>query len=237
MLFRSKVWVDNLEKKSKEMETMNQALQQEVVSLRSEVQQLKSILIAHKDCPLIVHQTVGGSSVRGEGRGGEGRGRGRELRTQCTAFLLTTGDRDNPGEGVPMTTEVTLLSQLAAMPSMSPLISSPVPSVGSVVPNIASSHTATPTSIIFTSNGATHATPEVRGGFDLHDDRGSGHHHLGHCSGGIAIAIWDIDTVHCCPVLVLAPSVEPLSGGGAASTGSLMLGLLLVCCALSCLCQ
>lgn len=31
---------------------------------------------------------------------------------------------------------VTLLSQLASMPSMSPLITSPVPSVGSVVPNM-----------------------------------------------------------------------------------------------------
>ena len=33
-------------------------------------------------------------------------------------------------------TGVTLLSQLASMPSMSPLIDSPVPSVGSVVPNM-----------------------------------------------------------------------------------------------------
>eukprot|EP00731_Ephydatia_muelleri_P036401 Em0248g3a len=35
-----------------------QHAQQEVLMLRSEVQQLKSILIAHKDCPLIVPQTV-----------------------------------------------------------------------------------------------------------------------------------------------------------------------------------
>lgn len=41
------------------METMNGSLQQEVLMLRSEVQQLKSILIAHKDCPLIVHHTKG----------------------------------------------------------------------------------------------------------------------------------------------------------------------------------
>lgn len=54
---KKKIWVDNLEKKAKELETMNQTLQQEVLMLRSEVQQLKSILIAHKDCPLIVHQT------------------------------------------------------------------------------------------------------------------------------------------------------------------------------------
>ncbi len=55
---KKKVWVENLEHKSKEVEGMNHSLQQEVVMLRSEVQQLKSILIAHKDCPLIVHQTL-----------------------------------------------------------------------------------------------------------------------------------------------------------------------------------
>ena len=38
---------------------------------------------------------------------------------------------------------VTLLAQLANMPSMSPLISSPVPLVGSVVPNITESHLST----------------------------------------------------------------------------------------------
>lgn len=49
---------------------------------------------------------------------------------------------------------VTLLSQLANMPSMSPLITSPVPSVGSVVPNMRN-----PSIII--SNGVTQQTPEV----------------------------------------------------------------------------
>lgn len=56
---KKKQWVDNLEKKAKDMETVNANLQQEVAMLRSEVQQLKSILIAHKDCPLIVHHTKG----------------------------------------------------------------------------------------------------------------------------------------------------------------------------------
>ena len=55
---KKKVWVENLERKSKDIELMSSMLQQEVLMLRSEVQQLKSILIAHKDCPLIVHQTV-----------------------------------------------------------------------------------------------------------------------------------------------------------------------------------
>ena len=57
---KKKQWVDSLEKKAKELEVVNQALQQEVLMLRSEVQQLKSILIAHKDCPLIVHRTKTG---------------------------------------------------------------------------------------------------------------------------------------------------------------------------------
>lgn len=47
---------------------------------------------------------------------------------------------------------VTLLSQLASMPSMSPLITSPVPSVGSVVPNMQA-----------TANGlAQQPAPEVK---------------------------------------------------------------------------
>lgn len=54
---KKKVWVDSLEGKCKELEMYNQNLSQEVAMLRSEVQQLKSILIAHKDCPLIVHQS------------------------------------------------------------------------------------------------------------------------------------------------------------------------------------
>ena len=66
---KKKLWVEDMEKKTKDMDALNQALQQEVVALRSEVQQLKSILIAHKDCPLIVHQTVGGAPSKGEVKG------------------------------------------------------------------------------------------------------------------------------------------------------------------------
>ena len=62
---KKKLWVEGMEYKTKDMDRLNLQLQQEVLSLRSEVQQLKSILIAHKDCPLIVHQTVGGASARG----------------------------------------------------------------------------------------------------------------------------------------------------------------------------
>lgn len=53
---KKKMWVEELEVKSKDINTLNQSMQQEISMLKSEVQQLKSILIAHKDCPLIVHQ-------------------------------------------------------------------------------------------------------------------------------------------------------------------------------------
>lgn len=63
---------------------------------------------------------------------------------------------------------VTLLAQLANMPSMSPLITSPVPSVGSVVPNITPPSMLTqqqtqslPTTIVITTNGLAPQAPEV----------------------------------------------------------------------------
>ena len=61
---KKKLWVEELEKKSKDINTVNSDLQQEILMLKSEVQQLKSILIAHKDCPLIVHQVP----VEGKGQ-------------------------------------------------------------------------------------------------------------------------------------------------------------------------
>lgn len=57
---RKKQWMENLEKKSKDVDSLNTSLQQEVLMLRAEVQQLKSILIAHKDCPLIVNPAAAG---------------------------------------------------------------------------------------------------------------------------------------------------------------------------------
>ena len=72
-------------------------------------------------------------------------------------FFSSGGEGGGSGEVGSVGTEVTLLSQLSAMPSMSPLISSPVPSVGSVVPNI--SLPTSQGSIIFTSNGITSDTP------------------------------------------------------------------------------
>lgn len=68
----------------------------------------------------------------------------------CPSCAVTSDDQ-------PTTAGVTLLSQLANMPSMSPLITSPVPSVGSVVPN-----SMVPSASIMISNGITQGAPEVR---------------------------------------------------------------------------
>ncbi len=57
---RKKHWVDGLEKKSKELEVLNTSLQQEVIMLKAEVQQLKSIILAHRDCPLLNNHTKQG---------------------------------------------------------------------------------------------------------------------------------------------------------------------------------
>ncbi|KAM8841284.1 cyclic AMP-responsive element-binding protein 5-like isoform 3-T7 [Spinachia spinachia] len=53
---KRKVWVSSLEKKAEELTHTNLQLQNEVTSLRSEVGQLKQILLAHKDCPVTARQ-------------------------------------------------------------------------------------------------------------------------------------------------------------------------------------
>ena len=53
---KKKQWIEDLEKKSKEMEVQNQNFQQEITFLRQEVQNLKNILLAHRDCPLLISQ-------------------------------------------------------------------------------------------------------------------------------------------------------------------------------------
>ncbi|XP_037391086.1 cyclic AMP-dependent transcription factor ATF-7 isoform X2 [Pygocentrus nattereri] len=60
---KRKVWVTSLEKKAEELTHTNLQLQNEVTLLRSEVTQLKQILLAHKDCPVTARQreTHGGS--------------------------------------------------------------------------------------------------------------------------------------------------------------------------------
>ncbi|XP_034456225.1 cyclic AMP-responsive element-binding protein 5-like [Hippoglossus hippoglossus] len=65
---KRKVWVSSLEKKAEELTHTNLQLQNEVTSLRSEVGQLKQILLTHKECPVTTRQresqgypTAGGS--------------------------------------------------------------------------------------------------------------------------------------------------------------------------------
>ncbi|TNN88108.1 Cyclic AMP-responsive element-binding protein 5 [Liparis tanakae] len=53
---KRKVWVSSLEKKAEELTHTNLQLQNEVTSLRSEVGQLKQILLTHKDCPVTARQ-------------------------------------------------------------------------------------------------------------------------------------------------------------------------------------
>ena len=83
----------------------------------------------------------------------------------CWYYYISEGVEggDRSGEG-----GVTLLAQLANMPSMSPLITSPVPSVGSVVPNTTPPSMLTqqqtqslPTTIVITTNGLAPQAPEV----------------------------------------------------------------------------
>ncbi|KAF3707607.1 Cyclic AMP-dependent transcription factor ATF-7 [Channa argus] len=53
---KRKLWVSSLEKKAEELTHTNLQLQNEVTSLRSEVGQLKQILLTHKDCPVTTRQ-------------------------------------------------------------------------------------------------------------------------------------------------------------------------------------
>ncbi|XP_058233748.1 cyclic AMP-responsive element-binding protein 5 isoform X1 [Hemibagrus wyckioides] len=53
---KRKVWVMSLEKKAEELTHTNLQLQNEVTLLKSEVIQLKQLLLAHKDCPVTLRQ-------------------------------------------------------------------------------------------------------------------------------------------------------------------------------------
>ncbi|TRY85336.1 hypothetical protein DNTS_031288 [Danionella cerebrum] len=57
---KRKVWVQGLEKKAEDLSTMNGQLQNEVTLLRSEVTQLKQLLLAHRDCPVTLLQQKSG---------------------------------------------------------------------------------------------------------------------------------------------------------------------------------
>ncbi|KAJ8403346.1 hypothetical protein AAFF_G00351180 [Aldrovandia affinis] len=57
---KRKVWVQSLEKKAEDLNSMNGQLQSEVTLLRNEVAQLKQLLLAHKDCPVTALQKKSG---------------------------------------------------------------------------------------------------------------------------------------------------------------------------------
>ncbi|XP_040057451.2 cyclic AMP-dependent transcription factor ATF-2 isoform X1 [Gasterosteus aculeatus] len=60
---KRKVWVQSLEKKSEDLNSMNGQLQNEVTLLRNEVAQLKQLLLAHKDCPVTAMQKKSGYHI------------------------------------------------------------------------------------------------------------------------------------------------------------------------------
>ncbi|XP_076340182.1 cyclic AMP-dependent transcription factor ATF-2-like isoform X2 [Tachypleus tridentatus] len=61
---RRKQWVQDLEKKSKELSSTNSALQNEVATLRNEVARLKTMLLDHKDCPVTLQQQAANNTER-----------------------------------------------------------------------------------------------------------------------------------------------------------------------------
>ncbi|XP_056436302.1 cyclic AMP-dependent transcription factor ATF-2 [Gadus chalcogrammus] len=60
---KRKVWVQSLERKAEDMNSINGQLQNEVTLLRSEVAQLKQLLLAHKDCPVTAQQKKSGYHI------------------------------------------------------------------------------------------------------------------------------------------------------------------------------
>ncbi|XP_069009947.1 cyclic AMP-dependent transcription factor ATF-2 isoform X2 [Embiotoca jacksoni] len=60
---KRKVWVQSLERKADDLNSMNGQLQNEVTLLRNEVAQLKQLLLAHKDCPVTAMQKKSGYHI------------------------------------------------------------------------------------------------------------------------------------------------------------------------------
>ena len=60
---RKKQWLANLQAKVELFSTENDALSQTVTQLREELVNLKTLLLAHKDCPVSVQQGIAGSAM------------------------------------------------------------------------------------------------------------------------------------------------------------------------------
>ena len=60
---RKKQWVINLQNKVEEFATQNESLNVQIGALREEVINLKTLLLAHKDCPVSRQQGLHGPSL------------------------------------------------------------------------------------------------------------------------------------------------------------------------------
>lgn len=60
---KRKVWIQQLERNVTNVNEANAALQMEVKALRAEVAKLKTLLLAHKDCPVTKAMQKGKSSI------------------------------------------------------------------------------------------------------------------------------------------------------------------------------
>lgn len=60
---RKKQWLANLQAKVELFSTENDALSQTVTQLREELVNLKTLLLAHKDCPVSVQQGISGPNM------------------------------------------------------------------------------------------------------------------------------------------------------------------------------
>jgi hypothetical protein len=54
--YKRKAWINGLERKSDDLAVTNQKLASEITLLRTEIAQLKSLLLAHKSCPVTLQQ-------------------------------------------------------------------------------------------------------------------------------------------------------------------------------------
>lgn len=62
---RKKQWLANLQGKVETYQAENEQLSQQVAMLREEVVNLKTLLLAHKDCPVTQQQGLPGSYIPG----------------------------------------------------------------------------------------------------------------------------------------------------------------------------
>jgi ATF/CREB family transcription factor len=64
---RKKQWLANLQQKVEIFSTENDNLSATVAQMREEILNLKTILIAHKDCPISQQQQIQGAWIQGQG--------------------------------------------------------------------------------------------------------------------------------------------------------------------------